>query len=176
MCSAQESIERTAVVVRPAMYAYILTFLILVLTTALQGAWPTWLRIAAQPPDLIVAAVVCIGLRRGATEGCLAGLVAAVLYGAAAHVWMGGLVVAFMLIGAGAGSLRGTLLSERVEVAILAAAIAVIVAAFVRMVFVPPGAFLVWLKGTGAAAFYTALAAPAIFWITGLVEPREPDV
>jgi len=155
------------------MQPYLVGFLLLLLFVALQGAWPSWLRIAEQPPGLVVAMVVCIGLARGATDGCLAGLVAAILHSGADHIPMGGLFVGLMAVGGCAGFLRGSLLSERLEVAVLVAAVAVVLSGALRMIFVPPPEFVVWLKALMASALYTALLAPLPFWLAKFTRTSE---
>lgn len=155
------------------MQSYLTGFALLWVSVALQGAWPFWLRVGGQPPNLVVAAVACLGLVRGPTEGCLAGLVAAVLVAGAAHAPIGGLLVAFMAVGALAGLLRGSLFAERVPVAMLVAVIAVVIASFLQMVFVPPPGFVVWLSGTVVSALYTVLVVPPIYWLARLTRPRD---
>ena len=158
------------------MQPYLVSILVLILSAALQGAWPAWLRIGGQAPELVVAAVACIGLSRGAFEGCLAGLIAAVLYGASAHTPLGGLFAAYMVVGACAGFLRGSLLADRTEVALGAAAVSVLLAGLIRLVFMPPEVFLLWLKGILQAALFTVIITPPIFWITRLMHRREPRI
>ncbi len=158
------------------MQRYILSFVLLVFSAALQGAWPPWLRLCGQPPDLVLATVVCIGLSRGATEGCLAGLIAATLWAGVSHTPIGGLCVGFMVVGACAGFLRGTLLADRVEVALAVSAIAVVVSGFLRMIFVPPAVFLVWFQGLMSAALLTAIAAPLVLWLTRLTRISDPGI
>ena len=94
------------------MLGYLGGFALLLVCVALQGAWPPWLRICGQPPNMVVAAVACIGLVKGARDGCLAGLVSAVLVAGAEQTPLGGLCVGFMVVGAGAGLLRGSLFAE----------------------------------------------------------------
>lgn len=156
------------------MRTYLGGFALLVACTALQGAWPMWLRIGGQPPGLVVSAVACIGLVTGAVHGCLAGLVGAILLAGATHVPVGGPFVALMLIGAGAGLLRGTLFAERLLVAVLIATLGAIAAGFVRLVFLPPPEFLVWLRGTFASALLTIIATPPVFWLARLTRAGEP--
>lgn len=158
------------------MQPYLISILLLIFSAALQGAWPAWLRIGGQAPELVVAAVACIGLSRGAFEGCLAGLIAAVLQGASAHTPLGGLFASFMVVGACTGFLRGSLLSERTEVALGASAGAVLLAGFIRLVFMPPEVFLLWLKGVFQAAIFTVIITPPVFWITRLMHRREPHI
>ena len=158
------------------MQGHFITILLLLVSVALQGAWPVWLRIGGQPPNLLVAVVTCTGLLRGAADGCLAGLIAAVLLGASARIPLGGLFVGFMLVGAAAGFLRGSLFAERLQVAILMAALGVVGWEFVRMVFVPPPEFVIWLGGTISSALFTALAVPVVFWATKFARPKEPDI
>ncbi len=156
--------------------AYLAITVLLCLSTALQGSWPFWLQVGGQPPNLLVAAVACIGLVRGAVDGCLAGLIAGVLLAGAGHLPLGGLLLGLMVVGAGAGFLRGSLFAERVSVAILIAAAGVVISEFLRMICTPPPEFLVWVRSTLASAVFTALAAPAVFWLSRLTRPKEGRV
>lgn len=156
------------------MQAHLITLLLLWVSVALQGAWPVWLRIGGQGPQLVVAVIVCIGLVRGAVHGCLAGLVGAVLLAGAGHIPLGGLFAGFMLVGALAGFLRGSVFAERATVAVLMAAVGVLLSELVRLIFQPPPEFLVWLRATMCAALFTALLAPAVLWAVKLARPAEP--
>lgn len=158
------------------MQAYLITLLLLWISTALQGAWPVWLRIGGQGPQLVVAVIVCIGLVRGAVHGCLAGLLGAVFLAGAGHVPLGGLFAGLMLVGSLAGFLRGTVFVERATVAMLMAAVGVIISELVRLVFQPPPEFLVWLRVTLYAALFTAVLAPAVLWAAKLTRPAEPTI
>lgn len=156
------------------MQSYLFLTLLLWVSAALQTSWPFWLRIAGQPPNLLIAVVACTGLLRGAVDGCLAGLIAAVLLAGAAHVPLGGLSAGFILVGAGAGLLRGTLFGERASVAIFVSVAGVVVSELVRMVFLPPLEFLVWFRALGAAMLLTALVSPLVFWAARGTRRREP--
>ena len=155
------------------MRSYIIGFVLLLGCASLEDAWPFWLRIGGGPPFLVVAAVACIGLVRGAVDGCLAGLVGALLLGGATHTPLGGLFLGFMAVGTLAGLLRGTLFAERLPVAVLIAALGVTVASIVRMIFVPPPEFLPWTKATLGAVVLTAHAAPLVFWLARFTKPPE---
>jgi len=155
------------------MQAYLVGLLLLWLSSAFYGAWPAWLRISDQAPELVLASVACLGLIRGAAAGCAAGLVGAVLIAGAGHVPLGGLSIGLMLVGAGAGMLRGSLFSERMFVAVLCATLGVAVADLVRLIVTPPPGFVVWLRDTGAAMLLTAIFTPGIFAFARLARERD---
>ncbi|MEN6345844.1 MAG: hypothetical protein ABFE16_11125 [Armatimonadia bacterium] len=155
------------------MQPYVIGILLIWVSTALQAAWPVWLRIGGQAPNVLVAVVACIGLVRGAYDGCLAGLVAALLLGGTCHLPYGGLFVGFMLVGAGAGTLRGSLFAERTLIAVLIATCGALVFGLVRMVFAPPLEFVPAVGGIFASALLTAILAPVVFWLTCLTRRRE---
>lgn len=158
------------------MQSYLFLTLLLWVSAALQTSWPLWLRVAGQPPNLLVAVVACTGLLRGATDGCLAGLLAAVLLAGAAHVPLGGLSAGLILVGTGAGLLRGTLFGERASVAVFVSVAGLVVSEVVRMVFLPPLEFLVWLRALGAGMVLTAIVSPGVFWAVRGTRRREPGL
>lgn len=155
------------------MQSALIGFIILLLSTALQSAWPTWLRIGEQPPNLLLAAVMCIGLVRGAFDGSLAGLVAALLLGGSSHTPVGGLFAGYMVVGAIAGLLRGSIFAERVLVAMLISCVGVLVFETLRMFFMPPYELAVTLRAMFWSALFTALSAPVMFWAARLIRSRE---
>jgi hypothetical protein len=158
------------------MQGYLLIAVLLWVSTALETAWPLWLRAAYQPPHLVVAVVACTGLLRGAVDGCFAGLLGAVLLAGAGHIPLGGLSAGLILVGAGAGMLRGTLFAERATVAILVSVAGLVVSEVVRMIFLPPLEFAVWLRALGASVVLTALISPLAFWSVLLTRRREPGL
>ena len=155
------------------MRFYLLALAIILLCVCFQDAWPYWLRLAGQSPALVVAVIACLGLLRGAADGCLAGLVGALLLAGSGHVALGGLSLSYMALGASAGLLRGTLFAERLLVAVLIAAVGVIATNILQMLFVPPREFVVWLGDTLASAAFTALVTPLLFWLARLTKPPE---
>ena len=148
----------------------------LLVCVALQGAWPPWLRICGQPPNMVVAAVACIGLVKGARDGCLAGLVSAVLVAGAEQAPLGGLCVGFMVVGAGAGLLRGSLFAERLVVAVLVAFAGVVVSSVLRAIFMPPPEFFVWTKGVASSCLLTVVMTPPVFWMLRLARERQAAI
>ena len=156
------------------MLSYLLSIFFLWVGTAIQFTWPVWLRVFDQPPHLLLALVACTGLVRGAVDGCLAGLVAGVLLAGAAQLPMGGLLLGFMVVGAGAGLLRGTLFSERVMVAILVSSVGVVIWEILRVILQPPAVWATWFSGMLGSIILTALVAPLAFWLMRLTKPREP--
>lgn len=155
------------------MRPFIVAFVLLWLGSAFYGAWPPWLRIAGQAPDFVLATVACLGLYRGAVAGCGAGLAGALFIAGAGHVPMGGLSLGLMLVGTGAGLLRGSLFSERIFVAVVCAILGVAVAGLIRLVVIPPPGLMVWLRDTAATMLLTGIATPPIFALARLA--REQD-
>jgi len=155
------------------MQSALIGFLLLLVSTALQSAWPPWLCIGGQPPNLLLAAVVCVGLVRGALDGGLAGLVAAVLLGGSTHTPLGGLFAGYMVVGTVAGLLRGSVFAERMLVAVLISFVGVLVFETLRMIFVPPNELSVALRAMFWSALFTALAAPLMFAVARLIRVRE---
>ncbi len=161
------------------MWVYLIEFLAAIIFVAWQGAWPAWLRLGGQGPDLAVALVISVGLTRGVTEGCWTGLGAGLLVGSLEHLPLGGLFVSHIGLGAVSGLLRGRIFSDRIVVAILLTFVAVIVAYFVELVFYPPSAFWPWLIGTTGQALLSSLAAAPLFAavraaVSRFPAPREP--
>lgn len=155
------------------MQSALIGFILLLVSTALQSAWPPWLCIGGQPPNLLLAAVVCIGLVRGAFDGGLAGLGAALLLGGSSHAPLGGLFAGYMAVGTIAGLLRGSIFAERVLVAMLISFVGVLVFETLRMIFVPPYELAVTLRAMFSSALFTALAAPVMFGAARLIRARE---
>lgn len=156
--------------------AYLAYLILLVLLTAIERTWPGWLLIHDQGPQLVVAAVVSIGLCGGPMAGCFSGLVGALLLGSVESAWLGGTFFAFMTLGTVVGLLRGALLAERAPMAALVTLAAVPVVEIIRLLFAAPPSPAPWVLQMFVAAPYSALLALPVFGmfraITGLLAPE----
>ena len=117
------------------MWAYLVEFVAAVLLVAWQYAWPAWLRLGGQGPDLAGALLISVGLTRGVVEGCWTGLAAGLLVGSLGPLPLGGLFVSHIGLGGLAGLLRGRIFSDRIIVAILVTFVAVFVANLIELIF-----------------------------------------
>ncbi len=161
------------------MWVYLVEIVVAVVLVAWQYAWPAWLRLGGQGPDLAVALIISVGLTRGVVEGCGTGLAGGLLVGSLGHLPLGGLFVSHMGLGSLAGLLRGRIFSDRIIVAVLVTFAAVIIANFVELIFYPPPALGAWLTGTISQAFLSGIAAAPLFaairaLALRLPAPRQP--
>ncbi|MGC9317937.1 MAG: hypothetical protein ACP5KN_07880 [Armatimonadota bacterium] len=156
---------------------YIAYTILLVLTVAVQRTWPGWLLVRDQGPEVVAAAVVSIALSAGPVAGCFGGLVGALLLGGAEGAWLGGALVAYMGLGVAVGVMRGTLLAERMLVAVLVVLVAAPLVELVRMLFSAPPSPTPWLLRTAIAAPYSAIVAVPIYAgfraLTNLLVPEQ---
>ncbi len=143
---------------------HIVSFVLLLVWGALQASWPTWLRLSGQPPDLVLATAIMLGLNAGRIAGLFAGFSGALIWASLANVPMGHLFISYMGLGYFAGALRGRLFSERLPVAMILAALGIIGAAIVQLIFAPPPSPQIWGKATLARVVYGLI-------ITGLLFP-----
>ncbi|MFW5866558.1 MAG: hypothetical protein ACOCX2_02005 [Armatimonadota bacterium] len=150
--------------------------ILLLLLMAVERTWPGWLLIYGQGPDLIVAAVVGMGLCAGPVAGCYGGLIGALMMGSVEGSWLGGTFFALMLLGTVVGLLRGALLAERAPMAALVTLAAVPIVEVIRLLFAAPPDPGPWLLNTAVAAPYSALLAIPVFAgfraITRLLAPE----
>ncbi len=156
--------------------AYLAYLILLVLLTAIERTWPGWLLIRDQGPQLVVAAVVSIGLCAGPVAGCFGGLIGGLLLGSVEGAWLGGTLFAFMALGTVVGLLRGALLAERAPMAALVTLAAVPIVEVIRLIFAAPPNPAPWVLQMLVAAPYSALLAMPVFAgfraITGLLAPE----
>jgi hypothetical protein len=145
------------------LWVYLVQFGLVIILVAWQHAWPAWLRLWDQPPDLAVILLVAVGLSRGPVEGCWSGLNAGLLMGALGSRPLGGLFVSHMGAGALLGLFGGRVFPDRVVVAMLVTAVAVVTTNLVEMLFLPPASFVPWLAETFAQAALSGLVAAPLF-------------
>jgi len=157
------------------MWLYLAEFVAAIICVAWQYAWPAWLRLGGQTPDLAVALIISVGLTRGMVEGCWTGLGAGWLVGSLGSMPLGGIFVSHLGLGTLAGLLRGRIFSDRIVVAMLVTFGAVLVANFVELIFYPPPAFLAWLTGTVVQALLSGLAAAPLFAVVRATVSRIPS-
>ena len=144
-------------------WLYLTEFALAVILVACQFAWPTWLRLAEQPPDLAVILLVVIGLTRGPLEGCWTGLVTALAVGSLGGTPLGGLFVSHMGAGTTLGLLGGRIFPEHLPVAMGVTATAVFVMGIVELLFLPPASFGPWLAAILSQAVLSGLVAAPFF-------------
>jgi len=151
------------------LLTYLAYVVLLVLATALERTWPGWLLIYGQGPHVVIATVAAIGLSCGPIAGCFGGLVGGLLLGSVEGAWLGGTFAAYMGLGVAVGMMRGTLLAERMLVAVLVVLAVTPLVELVRLLFVAPPNPGAWLVRTLLSAPYSALvAAPSFAAIRGL--------
>ncbi|HUS80487.1 MAG TPA: hypothetical protein VM283_04405 [Armatimonadota bacterium] len=152
--------------------AYPLSALLIVVATALENTWPGWLLLLGRRPDVALATVVAVALGGGPVLGCFAGLVAALLAGSTQSLMFGSLFLAYMGVGTLVGLLRGTLIADRVVVAMLVLAVAGPLKDITLMLFAPPQSPSPWLLGMLVAAPYSAAVAAPVYALTRLLLDR----
>ncbi|MBU0609416.1 MAG: hypothetical protein KKI08_16135 [Armatimonadetes bacterium] len=148
---------------RSAAVGHALSSLLLLVLAAAQIAWPTWLRLGGEPPHLVLAAVICLGLTGGAPGGVTAGFIGAFLWGAIADLPMGNLFVSHMGLGFLAGTMRGRMFSDRLSVAAILVAAGVIVAAITKLLLAPPLSPESWVAVVLARAVFSALLTIPVY-------------
>ncbi len=141
---------------------------------ALQNAWPPWLAIGGQGPDIVLALTLATGLARGPQEGFITGFIGAFLLGASQNLPFAPLFVKLMALGFVAGLLRGRLVSDRAAVAILVSLIAVLFVRLVSLLVAPPATPGIWLRETLIQAPYSAVVAGPLFALVNLLNRQYP--
>ncbi len=145
------------------LWLYLTEFALAVMFVACQFAWPTWLRLFEQPPDLAVILLVVVGLTRGPLEGCWTGLVTALAVGSLGSTPLGGLFVSHMGAGTTLGLLGGRIFPEHLPVAMGVTATAVLVMGVVELLFLPPPSVGPWLAAILSQAVLSGLVAAPLF-------------
>jgi cell shape-determining protein MreD len=164
---------------RSAVLGHVLSLLLLLLLAAAQSTWPTWLRLSGQAPELVLAAVISLGLACGGATGLTAGFIGAFLWASLADMPMGNLFISYMGLGFVAGTMRGRMFSDRVSLAAILVAASVIVAALIKLILAPPPSPESWLAVVFARAVFSALATIPIYPLVRLLSqyyplPEEP--
>ena len=141
-----------------------LTFaFLLILSIAVEHAWPSWLQMSCTSPQLGLVAVLSIGLVSGSTAGTVAGFFGAIFAAATGSLPMGGLFITYIGTGFVAGSLSGRLFSTRITVAVMATLVAVAAASLVYLILTPPPQFFPWLRTAAVTVISTGLWAIPVY-------------
>ncbi len=141
-----------------------LTFaFLLILSIAVEHAWPPWLQMGWTSPQLGLVAVLSIGLVSGSTAGAVAGFFGAIFAAATGSLPMGGLFITYIGTGFIAGSLSGRLFSTRITVAVIASLVAVAAASLVHLILVPPPQFFPWLRTAALTVVSTGIWAIPVY-------------
>ena len=152
---------------------YLGEFVVVLILAALELSWAPWLKLGgAVTPDLVLTAVVLVGLLRGPLEGAWMGLAGAVCVGALADHPLGGLFAAYMGCGIVLGILGQTIFSNRLPLLMLTVFLATLVAGLVGLVFTPPPAFGSWLSQLLLQAVYSGLITLPLAWLARLLLPH----
>jgi rod shape-determining protein MreD len=159
---------------RSAALGHLWSFGLLLVCVSAQFAWPGWLKLYGQAPDLTLAAVISLGLTAGAPAGAVAGFLGAYLWGSVAALPMGNLFISHMGLGFLAGAMRGRMFSDRLSLAMILIGAGVIVAAIVNLLLAPPPTPQSWITVVLARAFYGALATVAIYPLVRLLARYYP--
>ena len=144
------------------------------LCVALQTAWPPWLTLGGQRPELVLVLTLAAGLARGPQEGLVAGFIGALFLGSAQSLPLAPLFVELMAAGFVSGLLRGRLVSDRSIVAILLTFVTVTVIAVVTLVLAPPEVPGMWLKATLLVGAYSAALAAPVFAAVNVLNSQYP--
>ncbi len=145
------------------LWVYLTELVLSVILVAWQYAWPPWLRLSGQAPDLAVVLLVTVGLTRSPLEGCWSGLVTGLMVGSLGRLPLGGLFVSHIGGGTALGLLGGRIFPNYVPVAMLVTAIAVVAMSVVEMLFLPPPYFVRWVAETFSQAIISGLVAAPLF-------------
>ena len=152
---------------------YLLEFVAVLVLAALELSWAPWLKLGgAVAPNLVLIAVVLVGLFRGPLEGAWLGLVGAMCAGALGDFPLGGLFAAYMGCGVILGILGQTIFSNRLPLLMLTVFLATLVAGLVEMVFTPPPVFASWLAHLLLQALYSALVTLPLAWLARILLPH----
>jgi len=145
------------------VWVYLAELALAVLLVCWQFAWPTWLELLQQPPDLAAVLLVAVGLTRGPLEGCWCGLLSALMAGALGPAPLGGLFISHMGAGTVLGLLGGRIFPDQVPVAMVVTAITVLIMSLVEALFWPPPGLGPWLAATVSQTVISALVAAPLF-------------
>lgn len=144
-------------------WIYLIEFVLSAVLAGWHYAWPTWLRLAGQAPDLVVILLVSVGLTRGPLEGCWAGFSSGLMIGALGQTPLGGLFVSHIGAGTVLGLLGGRIFPNHIFVAMLVTATTVIAMNLVELLFIPPAHFLPWMTAIFVQAFVSSIVAAPLF-------------
>jgi len=145
------------------LWLYLTELALAVILGAWQFAWPTWLCIVQQPPDLAVILLVVVGLTRGPLEGCWTGLATALMIGSSGSIPLGGLFISHMGAGTVLGLLGGRIFPDYIPVAMLVAVAASLLMNIVELLFLPPASLGPWLTAAVGQAVMSGLVAAPLF-------------
>lgn len=156
------------------VWYYVLEFVAALVLAALEMAWTPWLRLGGTvAPNLVLAAVVLVGLFRGPLEGAWMGLAGGLCLGALGDWDLGGMFLAYMGCGIGIGILGQTIFSNRLPVLMLTVLFAVVVAGVVGLIFAPPPTFGGWIGDLLLRALYSAVVTIPLAWLARLLLPHR---
>jgi len=159
---------------RSAVLGHLLSFVLLLVLAAAQVTWPTWLRLYGHPPDLVLAAVISLGLTSSGPGGLTAGFFGALLWASVADLPMGSLFISHMGLGFLAGTMRGRMFSDRLLLATILVAAGVLVAAVVNLVLAPPPSPQSWFAAALARAVFSGLVTIPIYPLARLLSQYHP--
>jgi hypothetical protein len=157
----------------PAL-GHLLSFVGLLICVSAQFAWPGWLKIHGQAPDLTLVAIISVGLVAGAPAATVAGFIGAFLWGSVAAVPMGNLFISHMGLGFLAGAMRGRMFSDRLSLAMILVAAGVIVASIVNLVLAPPANPEFWVGAVFSRAIYAAIVTVGVYPLMRLLGRYYP--
>lgn len=149
--------------------------LVLLVLASAQSTWPAWFRLQGQPPDLVLIAVLTLGLTAGAMPGLVAGFLGAFIWAAISGVPMGHLFIAYMGLGFVAGSMRGRMFSDRLSLAVIIVAAGVFVASVISLMLAPPPSPQSWVAAVLARAVYSAALTIPIYPLTRYLAHYYPE-
>jgi hypothetical protein len=160
---------------RSAWYGALITVLLLLVCVAAQSTWAPWLRMHGQVPQLVLAAVLSIGLTTGSFGGVLAGFLGAYLLASVTGLPMGNLFVSYMALGFLAGAMRGRMFSDRILLAMIVVAVGVIVAAVIGLILAPPPSPQAWVSVIFARAIFSALLTIPLYSLMRYLSRYYPE-
>ncbi|HEY3398652.1 MAG TPA: hypothetical protein VGM19_13435 [Armatimonadota bacterium] len=151
---------------------YILEFVVVLFLAAAQVAWAPGGRAQGLAPDLVLVAVVLVGLFRGSEEGAWTGLAGALCLGALTAAPLGGLFVGYMGCGVVTGMVGQQVFSDRLALLMFVTFASLLAVRLVGLIFVPSPTFGAWLASTVLEGLFTALLALPLGWIGRLILHR----
>jgi len=164
---------------RSATLGHVLSFVLLLVLAAAQSTWPQWLRLWGQTPQLVLAAVISLGLSCGGPSGLTAGFLGAFFWAALSDAPVGNLFISYMGLGFLAGTMRGRMFSDRLSLAVILIAAGVLVTGPINLLLAQPPSPQAWVAAVLGRAVFSALLGVLVYPLVRLLSqfyplPEEP--
>ena len=152
--------------------ALIVTFILLI-ATALQGLYPSWLMIRGVQPDLILVVLIWASLRADPLAGALLGFLAGLLHGSIVGVRLGTFIATRTIGGFLAGSVTVRLFGDNPAVPIIAAFFLTLIVETLFLLLSPVTGLLSSLRLILIEAVYNAALVLILTFISEQLELRR---